>query len=293
MYTGTTTLEVGDVVTLSTSTELYKSLPYDEALGVVASRPATIFNSQNGDTPVTRFGTTVVKVTNENGQVMTGDELTISTSTPGYAMKLTTNGYSLGTAYTSAGDATSTTILITLNQRSTLYTLKGVEGLTILASTTEFVAATTTIAQSINNTLSLGGRVVVDFISVKMSAVVGYFDTIYAKVMHTDKLCVGETCVNEEQLKELLGNNKNNSPTTNQSQTPSQPQAPNFNGGQDVLGVSTSTEGMATPSETTTINTQGVIPPNAETTVTEVPSTETTGLIIEQSTISEPGVVTP
>jgi len=33
--------------------------------------------------------------------------------------------------------------------------------------------------------------------------------SIFAKEVHTDKLCVGETCVTEEQLIELLGNQNN------------------------------------------------------------------------------------
>ena len=159
-------------------------------------------------------------------------------------MKQTTNGFSLGRVLSNADDIATTTVMILVENKEKQITLRGIEGLTILASSTEFVAATTTIAQSIANSLSAGTSVVKEYVSVKMSAVVGYFDTVYAKVMHTDKLCVGETCVNEEQLKALL-NNQNSSSAVIQVQVPSSTT------NQQVLGASTSIQGVSNPDSST------------------------------------------
>jgi hypothetical protein len=47
-----------------------------------------------------------------------------------------------------------------------------------------------------------------------MSAVVGYFDTVFAEKVQTKTLCVGNTCVTESQLQELM-NSVSTTNTTN------------------------------------------------------------------------------
>ena len=70
-----------------------------EAVGVVSTNPGIVLgrNVPNG-VPVAFSGRVPVKVTSENGEVKQGDYLTVSTIMPGYAMKLTGEGKSIGRA---------------------------------------------------------------------------------------------------------------------------------------------------------------------------------------------------
>jgi collagen type VII alpha len=68
-----------------------------EAVGVVSTNPGIVLGKsvQNG-VPVAFSGRIPVKVTSENGEVKQGDYLTVSKTMPGYAMKLTGEGRSIG-----------------------------------------------------------------------------------------------------------------------------------------------------------------------------------------------------
>jgi|GEM_PF-5735991 len=46
-----------------------------------------------------------------------------------------------------------------------------------------------------------------DFVSRQVSAVVGFFDTIFAREVRTETLCIGNTCVDEDALEALLEDN--------------------------------------------------------------------------------------
>jgi hypothetical protein len=67
-----------------------------------------------------------------------------------------------------------------------------------------------------------GKSVVKNFVSVRVTAIRGYFDKVFAKEVHTEKLCVGSTCVTEAELQQLLQNQAVNAGNTSQNSTPQQ-----------------------------------------------------------------------
>ncbi len=90
----TTTAAADDVYEIS---GVRKARYANEAIGVVSTNPGLHMgaNILNG-VPVALSGRIPVKVTTENGEVKIGDYLTVSSSTPGYAMKLTGEGRAIG-----------------------------------------------------------------------------------------------------------------------------------------------------------------------------------------------------
>jgi hypothetical protein len=59
-------------------------------------------------------------------------------------------------------------------------------------------------------------RFLTNFVSARITAIKGYFDEIFARKVNTKELCIGNTCVTEGQLQDLL--NKQSAPATS-SQT--------------------------------------------------------------------------
>ncbi|MDB5260197.1 MAG: hypothetical protein JWN37_428 [Candidatus Nomurabacteria bacterium] len=91
-----------------------KARTQGEAIGVVTSNAGLITGtSSNGGVPVVFSGRTVVQVTNEYGPIQKGDYLTLSTTTPGKATKMSGEGQSLGVAV--SADNGSGRILVVLN----------------------------------------------------------------------------------------------------------------------------------------------------------------------------------
>jgi hypothetical protein len=76
-----------------------KATAGSEAIGVVSMVSAiTLAASTTDGVPVALSGRVPVKITTENGPVIRGDYLTVSTTRPGYAMKMTGEGRSIGRA---------------------------------------------------------------------------------------------------------------------------------------------------------------------------------------------------
>jgi len=103
------TLEAGDVVALDADNPVFVSRADAEdssaVVGIVSTLPGIILGGYNEDTYVNEIkvalalsGRVPVKVTEENGPIKVGDRLTVSTTTPGYAMKMTESGQSIGIA---------------------------------------------------------------------------------------------------------------------------------------------------------------------------------------------------
>ncbi len=101
-YTSTQALQAGDVVigdrynpqNVMRSTDSYQS----NIMGVVSTTPGFVAGAYTPNSyPIALVGRVPVKISNENGEVHSGDYLT-SASIPGYAMKATVAGRVLGTA---------------------------------------------------------------------------------------------------------------------------------------------------------------------------------------------------
>lgn len=83
--------------------------PYDRNMfGVIDLNPTIEFTFDNAEDtlPVISDGTTYVAVTGENGPIVEGDLIT-SSSTPGYGMKATKSGFTLGVAEENYAGSTS------------------------------------------------------------------------------------------------------------------------------------------------------------------------------------------
>jgi len=165
-------------------------------LGVVTS-----FDAINQKANVGYSGKMNVKVTAENGNVKKGDRLTVSKTLPGYAMKMKDSGEAIGTAL---ADTTSgaDTIPVFVNLAYQQVTATSPEGSTKIM-----------IAQDYDYT----GHALLNVKSIASKSGNWSIDEnglLTVKEVHTDKLCLGQTCVTEEQLKALLGNNQITQPSS-------------------------------------------------------------------------------
>jgi hypothetical protein len=243
---------------------IVKATSSSSVIGVVSTNPGiTLGKDVPNATPVAFMGRIPVLVTNEHGAINVGDLLTLSTSTPGYATKLTTSGTSIGralSAYTSTTTEFSTsTVLLYVDIKDSILTLSSLEGLstaTSTFSTTTPVSPLTTITNAIRDGIS----VATDFVTVKITALYAYVDTLFAReVRAEEKVCIGDTCINENDLKEFIQ-------YKNQSTTPS-PNTPT-----PTSTSTTSTESSSTPSTSTTTD----ITLDTTSTTTDQTSTSTT-----------------
>ena len=183
----------------------------ENALGVISTRPGILLggNTKNG-VPVAFSGRVPVLVTNENGVVKQGDSLTVSATIEGYAMKATEDGYSIGRAISDAPDVATSSVLIVVENKMHTMSITSIAGLTTLASSPDsFIQATTTVYQIITNKLAYSTSVVTEYLSVKVQAVAGYFDKLFAKEIYTDKVCVKKSngqdiCITGDQVESML-----------------------------------------------------------------------------------------
>ncbi|MDB5176262.1 MAG: hypothetical protein JWM81_1120 [Candidatus Saccharibacteria bacterium] len=115
-YSGSYQPQPGDVLSVGDEPESVKhsTKSYDAtAIGVVSTDPYSVASQDDGHSVVMALaGRVPVNVSLENGPIAVGDYLTAS-STPGFAMKATKSGPTLGTALTSY-DGTQATAQITL-----------------------------------------------------------------------------------------------------------------------------------------------------------------------------------
>jgi hypothetical protein len=211
-YSAEESLQPGTVVALASSTEDWNvdtssysmsrvrtAKKGDTTFGIVSTQPGVLLsgNTKNA-VPVALSGRVPVKVSNENGVVHRGDYLTLSTSTPGYAMKMTENGYSVGRALSDAPQTATSTVLVFVENRYQLASLYSV------AEIGAATAPTVSVFSRIQNLISSGVSVSKEFVTTKFSSVVAYIDTLYVGEVHADTVCIGHTCVTETQLQKLL-----------------------------------------------------------------------------------------
>ena len=190
----------------------------EPVLGIVSTRPGILLggNTVNG-VPVALQGRVPVKVTNENGEILRGDYLTISTSTPGYAMKMTQNGRSLGKVISDVkmedNQVTGVALVFVENNEHTI-TISGDAGIeSILTLQKNIEDTTVSVASTIISKFKNGLEVITSLVTLKLSAVIAYIDTLHTKELHSENidtniLCVGtegnKTCINKEKLDQLL-----------------------------------------------------------------------------------------
>jgi hypothetical protein len=86
--------------------------------------------------------------------------------------------------------------------------LSGVEGLSYLSSLASSTP-TITVTQRLTDQVSLGYKVVKEYIATTVSAVNGYFDRLFAREVYTDNLCVKKSdgsnvCITGDQVEQIL-----------------------------------------------------------------------------------------
>jgi len=92
-------IQKGDIVSLKNNEIFRTNISYDEnIIGVVGENPLLVFGKETtGSVAVISYGKTLVKVTNQNGEIKKGDFIT-SSQKPGVGQKATESGFVIGMA---------------------------------------------------------------------------------------------------------------------------------------------------------------------------------------------------
>ncbi len=230
LYPASEDVTAGDVVAIDTlsseATVRLSTSSYDSnLLGVISTNPAMVIEGNsvqfmNGDyhndprhPAVALAGRVPVKVTNENGNIMPGDYLTSSASRPGFSMKATQSGYVIGQALenfhpqASSGSATGTVMVFIKPMQ---YAPKVADLLQNASNTGDSgVQAWLSSLADLNmtNASVFGDIAVRGTLAVQNDLRVGgiiYAATLNVDTINAKKLCLGQTCITEDQLKDLL-----------------------------------------------------------------------------------------
>ncbi|MBI2355862.1 MAG: hypothetical protein HYV13_01480, partial [Candidatus Doudnabacteria bacterium] len=102
-------LEAGDLVSINDNGRVVKADDSVLLLGVISDRSAFVGNlppegQETGNVIVGLIGQIPVKVSKENGPILPGDHITVSKTIPGYAMKMTESGQSIGIPKAGCGE---------------------------------------------------------------------------------------------------------------------------------------------------------------------------------------------
>ncbi|MBX4211563.1 MAG: hypothetical protein KW806_02100, partial [Candidatus Yanofskybacteria bacterium] len=137
-------LQAGEIVTLDhNGTNVVRANHKDGVIGIVSTNPATLITGSGfkwgaaanepipGFVPIALAGRVPVKITSENGVIVSGDRLTVSATQPGYAMKATSSGMTIGIVMESID---ANTVLVFVNNT---YWMPGTEAGTDVTVTPE------------------------------------------------------------------------------------------------------------------------------------------------------------
>ncbi len=189
-----TSIEGGDIVAIDTthSSAVTKAQAYSDAFGVVAF-DSTIFTSASLDATTTRSvvstGQTPVKFSNANGPIRAGDYITMSSTTPGVAVKATETGTVIGTALENA-TGTSGRVMVAVK----------VGFQQIEVSNDQINTDELSLLDSFNAFINGAKKWMFGSVSVAN----GFFKNIFAERVRTKTLCLEDVCVDKNQLQQLL-----------------------------------------------------------------------------------------
>ena len=165
-----------------------------EAIGVVTTKAGitlgSTFNSSTtiATVPIAFTGRVPVKVTTENGQIKKGDYITVSTTTPGYATKLTGEGKSIGIALSDDDGRGKVLMLVHTGYQKLDITGK--------------YASTTSLLTTGNVDLNANGVAITNIKSLESANGTWSIDSegrIISKI-----ICVEGTCLNKDDVDDLL-----------------------------------------------------------------------------------------
>ncbi len=286
LYSVTGYASAGDIMQADPDNSLaVKKAENGTIIGIVSTQPAILIEGSHtiiggpsateneGKVAVALSGRVPVKVNGENGNIVIGDKVSLS-SVPGVGKKANGNEVTVGVAMNSWSGSPSDTGYVTVfvskqEVDNTAFlemdlNLQGIAGMiTPLAGSANesFVTAFFT-----NMKTKIG-----EWLSDAANGITSIFsDNIYVK----NQLCIGATCINETQLKALLegtpasagtpssDTTTNTDSTTSSADTPNQSpegdgtgQAPTTTGGEEALPASTEEGSVATGSGDSTATT--------------------------------------
>ena len=211
------TLEAGEITMLDPekSLSVMRASKEKDAVifGVISTEPGFLLGSYNTlnkastTVPIALSGRVPVKVTNEGGDIKIGDKITLS-STPGIGMKATSTKAVIGTALENFSGTTGT-ILAFVNVTGTKLDTSISQG-TIVDGVGESsfwsVEDVTGRIKFISAGVGLNDQEIVNVKAIRGSAAKWSIDEwgrMVVEELKTNKLCVGETCVDESLLKKI------------------------------------------------------------------------------------------
>jgi len=191
--------------------------PYQSTMIGVVSDPKDItdfnvigYNIKDEDNPmpVALSGRVLVKVSTENGEIKPGDLLTSASSTPGVAMKATEPGRVIGIALEGYKGERIGKITVFVNPHFWLGPIFEE------STTTEQLGILDKFTLAIKRTLEKLGLIIENGIAQIKEIIT---EKLSAKVVVTNQLCLGQTCIDEAKLKELLEKTGTIGTTNNQA----------------------------------------------------------------------------
>ena len=147
---------------------------------------------------VAMVGQVPVKVSNENGEIAPGDYLTLSSTTPGHAVKLVEGGYVIGVAMAKATSTTFVSDKGTTTEMTVKVFIKN--GWRDVEVNTQDGVMSSVVKKVIDQFKSLGLEIGKNFVKIANLIV----QKITADRVETKELCIEDICVSKEQLKAML-----------------------------------------------------------------------------------------
>jgi len=222
--------------------------------------------------PVALNGRVPVKVNLEGGEIAVGDKIAVS-SVNGVGKKATKTGETIiGTAlaeYNTSSDGETVLVFVGNGTHTTLADKirEGIFSVDLTSTTTAFA---TLLADQTDTVWSRLTRLAEGFVNGVLT-----LTGIKTERIDTDKLCVGNTCVTETELIELLNRNQVNTVTPNTPSNGSNLTNNEINNVGDVTSTSTSTS-----TTTTTSTSTSTVPNTVSTTETTMPATISSSTVI-------------
>ncbi|OGG76641.1 hypothetical protein A3B35_00145 [Candidatus Kaiserbacteria bacterium RIFCSPLOWO2_01_FULL_54_24] len=199
-------LVAGEIVALEGTqpSTIKRAVRGETPLGIISTKPGLTLGKEIANSkPVALSGRVPLKVNNEGGSIKIGDHIMLS-SVPGVGMAATTSAQTVGIALSAAEFATSTTATIEVFVQSEF---------TLIQTDRSLLAALGEITSSTVQTLSGSAGDFFTGLTARLAAWLGnagngildlFATRIHAETVYAKELCLGDTCVNEEQLKALL-----------------------------------------------------------------------------------------
>ena len=216
-------LQPGDVVAaddvLYTGVRKTNGRTDSPVMGVVSTDPGSVIggNVTGGKkiVPIALNGRVPVKINLEGGSITTGDKIALS-SVAGVAKKAERFDNVIGIALqpfdeTSVGN--SITVYLQLHNQEDLRALAEKFASTTATTTDEAVLAGVFADASVNlkSAFSTAWETLGDLVSygirefgIAIKATIGVFEKVFAKEVHTDKLCVEDVCVTKEEFLNIV-----------------------------------------------------------------------------------------